>query len=376
MMEILQKAGEAILNMISFSYTGIDELDWFIYYSSIVLQFISAAAVVILLIKNPRLRQRKRPEDRFMFWECILVLILLGIEIFMGFDTYLPFEMMLVTMSVMPLFTEFIFMLIIMQWMVFVDYSLYRSPDHIRRRYRFAILPIIIVMGIDAAQLIATQFMPEITDALIAFVTFVQYAQVIVELCYILTAVRLVIVYGKECREPRFLRLSAFIVPFILANLVRPYDASLMALGILLTYLAVLRRDRFLDHDTQFYNRAFLEYTGKYRDKKQYTGGNGILVDARGHGEDMAGILRELKPQDSNVYVLEKDHYLLLSESLRGSAVQCAVMNISEAAKTSDPPYSPKIITIKRGKEESADAFATRLLESDAAEAASKGVTI
>ena len=373
-MEALQQLGQIILNTITFSFTGIDAVDWFMYYSSTVLLFVFAAAILVLLAKYPMLRQRRRPEDRFMFWECILLLILLGVEILMAFEAFLPYDGMIFAATFLPVVADFIFMLIIMQWMVFADYSLYRSPDHIRYRYRFAILPILTVMGINIVQLVLTN--SAITELSIALNVIAQIAQVAVELCYVLTAVHLVVTYEKESREPRFLRLSAFIIPFIIGNLIRSYDAAMLALGILLTYAAVMRRDRFLDHDTQFYNRSFLEYTGKYRDQKKYTGGNGILINASGRGEDMASILRELKPVDSNVFVLEKDQYLLLSESLRGSAVKLAVDTITEAAEGASPPYKPEIRAEKRGREESASAFALRMLNNSTGNAALKEVAV
>ena len=45
-----------------------------------------------------------------------------------------------------PTLAEFLYMLAILQWMVFVDYSLYRSEDHIKRRYKHAVLPILVII--------------------------------------------------------------------------------------------------------------------------------------------------------------------------------------------------------------------------------------
>ncbi len=42
-----------------------------------------------------------------------------------------------------------VYMFTILQWLVFIDYSLYRSMDHVRRRYRYAAIPIFIVAGLD-----------------------------------------------------------------------------------------------------------------------------------------------------------------------------------------------------------------------------------
>ena len=124
------------------------------------------------------------------------------------------------------------------------------------------------------------------------------------------------------------------------------------------------RRERYLDHETGFFNRDYLGCLSKYRDKKEYTGGNGILIDAKGHRRDMATLLEELKPFDSNIFALGEDRFLLLSESLRGSAVNMAVNTITDAAEKEKEPYTPGIKTIERGSKESAEAFAERLLKS------------
>ena len=88
------------------------------------------------------------------------------------------------------------------------------------------------------------------------------------------------------------------------------------------------------------------------------------MIDAKGHGQDMATLLEELKPFDSSIFALGEDRFLLLSESLRGSAVNMAVNTITDAAEKEKEPYTPGIKTIERGSKESAEAFAERLLRS------------
>ncbi|MCR5790295.1 MAG: hypothetical protein K6G83_10460 [Lachnospiraceae bacterium] len=350
-----------LFHLMTYSWTGNPAIDRFIIYSSTVLMVVLAAILLAILLKDPHMKQRKRPEDRFMFSECILVLLLLASNLLMNIadltDAGWPRIMYFV-----PLIEEILYLLTILQWMIFVDYSLYRSRDHIRRRYKHALIPVIVVAGSGIAQTVISIMTGEMTDAMIVSVYILEFCNFAVELGYILTAVILVKKYDKQNREPKFLRLEAFIIPFVLGTLFRLYDASFMALGIVLTYGSILRRDRYLDHETGFYNRDFLEYRGKYRDEKEYEGGNGILITAAGHGKEMAELLRKLKPAGALLFALGGDCFLLLSESIRGSAVKMAVMTITEAAEASEAAFTPEIRTAVRGREETAGAFAARLM--------------
>lgn len=373
--ETFKDFGQMLADIILYASTQNDAVNYFLYYSSIILTFSAAVGLIFLLILHPRIRKRERPEDKFMFWECVLVLILAGLDLFGSFAGFLPLDVMLFVVNYFSIVSEFLYMLAIMQWMVFVDYSLYHSKDHIRRCYKFAILPILVVMGFEIVQFITFHGPFEITDALITLVDVTKVLEIVVEYLFVLRAVQLVVSYRKETRQPRFLSLGAFIVPFIIGMLIRSYDAAMMAIGVLLTCVAASRRDWYLDRETNFYNRRFLQYLATYRDRNRYVGGNVILMKAPGRKEDMARILKESKPGGSSLVFMGDDTFLLLSESLRGSAVKMAVMVFTEAAEACDPPFTPAFETIKQGRNESAEAFVVRLTNEVENGVTPKGVT-
>ena len=371
---MLKKILEIIFNLIAYSFTGIDAVDEFMYYSSTALIYLAAVVLILFVFLNQKIRVHKRPEDRFIFRACVLTLMLLVVE---NMQTYawrlLEGNLFLVFICVAPAAEDFLYMMTILQWLMFVDYSLYRSEEHIRRRYKHAVIPIVIYTGVIVAQSVWINGPFPISDALIRLLDVSQIILLVIEGCYIASAIYLVIRHDKETREPKFFFFFFFIIPCVLGTLIRDYDAAMMTLGILLTYIAVVKRDRYLDHDTQFFNRAFLDFLSGYRDRKKYSGGNGILIRAQGHKEDMAELLRELKPAGSNVFYLGEDRFLLLSEAIRGSAAAMAVMTITEAAETSKDPYTPEIVSIRRSGSESADAFAERLMKESMASGAFPG---
>ena len=346
---MLRQAGEILFGLLTYSETGNEGFNQFMWESCTILRDIASVGLLILILF-------------ILFWECVIVFALLVVErIYFESGNFEAWWVNYVY-YIAPTLTEFLYMLAVLQWLVFVDYSLYRSMDHVRRRYKNAAVPIFVLMAAEITQSIIL-FNTDLDDT-VRFATgnVFQLCKLAVELMYVLKAVNLVMTHERESREPRFIRLSAFIIPFILGTLFRVYSSSLLAFGIIMTYRAVSRRDKYLDRDTGFFNREFLEYRGRYRDIKEYTGGSGILITAVGHGQDMAKILAESVPADVNIFAMGEERFLLLTEALRGTAVKMVVMTITEAAEASDNPYTPYIITADRGKDESAGDFASRLL--------------
>ena len=171
-----------------------------------------------------------------------------------------------------------------------------------------------------------------------------QYIKLAIELTYIVIAIVLERKHSKESREPRFLRLEAFIIPFIFGVLIRFYDSAMLALGIILTYSAVKLRDRYIDSDSGLYNGEYLEYLRKYRkglgESKEY----GLSVEAKGHGKEMASLLKELLPAGISVFSLGDDTFYLISETSKGSALKMTAMMIEDAVKSSDEPYDVQFL--------------------------------
>ena len=335
--------------------------DEFMYMSSFILRIISLFAISILIIVDKPLREHKTLDKFYIFCECLLVISQNVMELLLIAIVNAGVEWANVMFYVMLTMIEALYMLNILQWMICVDYCLYRSRDHIKRRYKYFWIPVLVVGLLDFAQSMLI-YNNVGWDVLGGYLTLImEVIKHIIEICYVLYAVHIVRKYDRESREPIFISLRAFIIPFVIGCLIRYYDAPLLAFGIIITYVFIKRRDKYLDPQTGFYNKAYLEFHGNYRDRANRKVRNGLLIDAKGHGEDMASILKEFMPADANVFVLGKDLYLMMSDSLRGSAVKMAVNTITEMAETADDPYTPVITTALRGEKEPISQFAERI---------------
>jgi hypothetical protein len=329
-------------------------------YSSAILGLAAAIGVALLILMSKPLRTRKRPQDRLIFRECVLVFVM---------NTLYPLMSLLGQHDVGVFFLieltvyEGLYMLILLQWLICVDYSLYHSMDHIRRRYRYAWIPVLVVMVLHFIHGLLAMEMVDGGD----WGYYGQYVLIIlkrvIEFGYIATAVHLVHDYEKEKREPRFLRLDVFIIPFILGVIFRFYDGFFVALGVILTYVVMRRRDKYIDAKTGLFKAEYLDCISAYWDKKGYTDANAMIVSAPGNGEKLAEILQNTRIMDCFMIRMDEDSFVVLTGKLRSSAVKMVEMSLAEETEQYDPPFNTEILSLEREKGQSAAAFADRIKE-------------
>ena len=370
-MDILKNIFEVLKALITDNVTGYEELDYLLYTTlPTVLSVISVVVLLLLILFNPDIRKRRRTEDRIMFNVFIVLVGLHLLRLSYQAYQYLSSEID-IGLFIFPGFIELFYAFTILIWLVFVDYCMFRSLEHIKRKFRFAwIIPLIILVSEICTNYIAFGVVFKYDDiesifTAVKVVNILYISKCIIYMCFILTASHVVIKRSEESREPRFLRLGVFIIPFLLGTLFRAYDASFVTLGIVLTYAVVKKRDRYIDNETGFYNRDYLDYLSVFRDKKKYLGGDGVIIAAPGNGEDMIEILKEFRPANSDIFILAEDRFLLLSETVRDVAVDTMKQTITEAAGMAQEPYTPLYDAVSRAEDETAESFVSRILNSD-----------
>lgn len=339
---------EYVFQTLMYQPTGNDTFDEIVFYSSFFMELAAAVGVVIIVLKNESLRKRKRPIDRLVFGACTLVL------------TQNVLDMSLVPLVMIdepweaPVFytllvvNEMLYLAIILQWLICVDYSLYHSVDHIRRRYRYAALPILVVAALETIRIFVATRELDNGDWIVVLTNALHAFKVAVEIGYILIAVMLVKRHDKERREPRFLWLEAFIIPFVIGSLVRYYDAPLLGFGIIFTYAAMSRRDKYIDFKTGLYNSSFLDCIGEYWDKKGYPDASALLAASPGHDEEMAGILSEIQVPNCYIIELGSGRFVLLSHKVRKSALRMTEGLLKDAAQEAEPTFAVVTHDMKR----------------------------
>ena len=344
-----------IIPTLLYQQTGDVRFDGFIFYTSFFMEFAAVFGVILLILLNPSLRKRTRPLDKLLFGECMLVLFQNILDILLVPLVYIDAKWAINLFNFALIVNEVLYLLIILQWLICIDYSLHRSLDHIRRRYLRALIPIVVITVLEFLQLLAVFY-----SGFWYFLNYdvLQACKLIVEFGYVATAVYIEKRHEKQSREPHFMRLSPFIIPFVIGVLVRFYDAPLLAFGVIFTYQAMKRRDRFIDSDTGLYNEAYLDHLAAYWDKKGYKDSSAIIVSAPESGSDAAQLIMDCSVRDCYNIALPNEQYVLFTESLRDSAAQMAIELLQEEAAQSPIPFAIGAKYIKRTEGQSTAEFA------------------
>ena len=347
-----------VIPTILYDYTGNDIFDDFIWYTSFFMEFAAVFGIILLILRNKPLRKRTRTEDKMLFVECIMVMFQNVLDISLVPMVYIDTDFSIALFDISLVVNEVLYFLIILQWLICIDYSLHHSIDHIKRRYFRAAIPIVVITALETLQYVLVVYM--VGESFLDY-NVLQAGKLFVEFCYVATAVYIEKRHEKQSREPRFMRLSAFIIPFVIGVLVRFYDAPLLALGVILTYQTMKRRDSFIDDTTGLYNEAYLDHLAAYWDKKGYSDSSAIIVSAPGNGEAASQLVREYKIPDCYNIALANERFVFFTESLRDSAAQMAMQLLKEGAAGSPVPFRVGVKCINRIEGQSALEFADQI---------------
>lgn len=342
--------------------------DFIQYWSSFAFEFLAVAGVLILLYRNPPVRKRSGTLNRLIFWECMLVIFMNILKMLLVPLAYTDGRWTDYAFDIAWTVNEVMYLLLLLQWLVCVDYCLYFSLDHIKRRYSKAAIPIMVIIILDILHTVIYRLgsagLIRDIDLLNSGQIYLHFMKLIVEAGYILTAVRLVRDHSKRSREPSFLRLEAFIIPFILGSLIRFYDGSFVGLGVILTYAAIKRRDRYIIPGTGLYNPDYVDCICKYWDKKGIKDGSALLISAAGRGSDLAVILSEFDIPDCFNIDMGEGRFVMIAGFLNNAALRMAEKTIVEDAGKADTPFRPEIVQMRRNDGESMSEFGVRIKES------------
>ena len=125
-------------------------------------------------------------------------------------------------------------------------------------------------------------------------------------------------VYAKETEQPLILRLDFFVIPWIICFFndlipMPPLDGFFSSLALILTWIVVSRRYKYLDQETGFYTEEFLSELDAYADRSRSKGGSVIIFETEKDENELAESIRASKPANSSVIKINKGRFLLIS---------------------------------------------------------------
>ena len=284
---------------------------------SIILNSTGLLGILFILVFDGDIRKSRRLDIRFFRWLCVITLIADSFVVFRSLN-YLPVYRDLLDnrMDTVILCIETALSVIVgLSWLKFVDSSAFNSPDRIKRRYRYSFIPLACIAVLTMLAYCFYDALPVLT--LISVLTVYIFA-LTVSFSYIRYAWKMARVYAKEADQPLILRLDFFVIPWILCFFndlipIPPLDGFLSSLAVILTWIVVRRRYKYLDPDTGFYTKAFLPELELYIKKSGSKSGSVILFETKADKDILVESIRASKPSNIAVIIAEGGGFFLIS---------------------------------------------------------------
>lgn len=265
---------------------------------------------------------------------------------------------------------EFFALLIIIYWNMYVDYCTYKSYDHVRKKLKKTLLLVSVVSAVFTLIYMIVVALPFPDSMIIGVMTTFVIVSFGIQLLYVINAVWIVWSARKRRKPPTFLRLDLFLIPIAVGFIMYLFNITLgihdvrnlcYAVAVLLTFLTLMRRGRYVDPATGFYNRTFLSSMNEYMEKNGYPNSIGVYFKAPESEGKLIPILDSLKPSDAEIFSFGKDEYLLMSGPQKESVIRLLIKSVNLKAAEEGCGFTVQTAYAIRGKDETPEAFTKRL---------------
>ncbi|MBR4515640.1 MAG: hypothetical protein IKO61_12245 [Lachnospiraceae bacterium] len=297
----------------------------------------TALALVIGLMVNTAGTRRKDGVRDKIFKLLIIHALFLSVTDALSFGfRYQSFDGATIITRVSRNLNEVLVLGFLFHWMIFVDYLLYGSRDHLERKYRPTTIPIIVCVVALFVNTF-TNFLFEFDDNQIFIAKPAYWVIVAIEYLYMLDTVVLLLKFYAKSSGPRFIRVLPFIVPFVAGSVISrlsPYEVrSLgMAVGLVLLHFSLMNERCYRDEETGFYNVAFLKYIAGFAAEHDSEGGCSIIFDGAEKEEELGAIIRDELPGKCAVVNMGHGRFMVLAQTQSKTAINLFINAVKEAA--------------------------------------------
>ena len=365
-----------------------------------VIYGIAFACMAVLFFKNEHIRKRDTPDAKNIFM--VLVLIVAGIVSDKCYMLYNPsfddvnnetiFALKITLMYTLKFLRELIILFIIICWNRFVDFVVYKSLDHVKKKYKRAIIPAALFACIPIIiKYVRSPVFRELADLKRILAEWLGNWCYILQFYYVANAIWIAWKSNKERKAPTCLRLDVFVIPLVagyafnyiyailpvdiwinypfLIDWLTTFDARFpfLVLAAVLTWGTVKKRYRYMDQINGFYNKEFLADMNDYMEKSGYPNGIGVYFKVPRSEGRLIPVLNSIKPEDSEIFSLGEDEYLLMAGPQKESVIRLLIKSVKLGLAGVDDSLAVTSDYLIREKEESPEAFTKRLLDKAAA---------
>jgi len=324
-----------------------------------------------LLILSRQLRSREIGVRLFVCL-CICNIVESVISILVYASLELPDSIYVESFLLFYTLEEIISLCHVFVWLMYVDYLLYRSADHLKRRWVAFAIPVAILILLVILRGILF-FVPSISDLFFEFInTAAGEVVTVLEIVYMVVSVVFIYRYRKNTGRLVLFRISPFIIPIIIGLLISTFtDYSVRALGysigLINLYFSMIDIWKYEDSEHKCYNRAYMEKIREYAGDKKKDYGGALVFEVGGDIVPLMGIIDKELPKEVEVLKFGNDRLVAFLEGVNHNLLDSVSFMIEDDVgeyedENAGEPIDMRINRVIRKKDESALAFVDRVV--------------
>ncbi len=236
--------------------------------------------------------------------------------------------------------TYFLMQVILFEWLLYVDYRLHGSRDHLTRNYKPFFIPMLL-SGLCLLVNCFTGFVFTVNPDMHISVTPVFRLIQVVGYFYFLYSIFVIVSYRAKGNRTDYFHMHTMVIPVIageILNTLTKYHISPISLsiGLVFLYCSMIEKWRFDDETGTFMNRQYLDYIGRLlsEGKREYR--SIMIFSARENPDALAKILEEEKPRYAEMIRVNDKKFVLCMEEDRIAALRMLSDMVSESAEEFD----------------------------------------
>lgn len=357
-----------------------------IYGEAIVSCYVNAASLlmmVLLLLLSKRFRKRGNRSIRIFYWITFFVTID-SILLFLNYAMYMQTAPWCHTVAMITKTAcECLTILMVAQWLFFVDNKLYG----IRKRYSISYKLVLLPFVISFILLMVNPF-TEIVFTYSSANKFEHKTPMLViwsiEFLYLCSAAAFAWYFDRKTMKIRLLHVSPMIFSVALvfcAQLFLPYQLGILgfAVGVMMMYFSMVDEMRFVDDETGLYNKTYLAYLFDMALAGKNDVRCALILTTEGNLPASVQILLNVLHENGDVIRLEENRFLMLSKDDSYSTVQYLSSLMAESVDRHNSDYPDKKVQISvrcrmRSGEEDSFKFLQSMMDNKEAGDEMRGV--
>ncbi len=283
---------------------------------SLYMNIFALILILALISLSHRLLSRRTPEDKLFLYLCVAA----GVNSSAGISYSLskafinawsrPVMVISITVGRIAVLS------LLYLWILYVDYRLNRSRDHLIRRYPVLLAPIAVIIIFLIINLF-TGILFTFDENLEIQMTVLNYCIFFVNIALFMISNGVFVRYKKNIGSLSFFSVVPFLVPVALGAAGEflcfyASETAGFAVGLIFMYFSMLACWKYEDTDPAFYNPSYLDYVCDCLKNGSSPVKSAVLFSAD-DTDALAAILKDNLPKRHETVHLADDRYLYLS---------------------------------------------------------------